>query len=82
MVRKVSDKQKGTMLDDVEREKENIFYCLHPAVSKVSEEDGSAIFAVRYRSNDTFLTLSRKRRRLCTRSWPKILQIRRNSGSK
>ena len=84
MVRKVSDKQKGTMLDDVEREKENIFYCLHPAVSKVSEVDRSVIFRREksIKRNDTFLTLSRKRRRLCTRSWPKILQIRRNSGSK
>ena len=44
MVRKVSDKQMGTMLDDVEREKDNIFYCLHPAVSKVSEVDRSVIF--------------------------------------
>ena len=37
MVLKVSDRRKGALLQDVEREKENIFYCLHPAVSKVSE---------------------------------------------
>ena len=38
MTLKVSDRRKGALLDDLEREKDNIFYCLHPAVSKVIEE--------------------------------------------
>ena len=37
MVLKVSDRRKGALLEDLEREKENMFYCLPPAVSKVSE---------------------------------------------
>jgi len=38
MVLKVSDRRKGALLEDLEREKENMFYCLHPAVSKGEEK--------------------------------------------
>lgn len=36
MVLKVSGLQKGRMLEDIEREKKNSFYLVHPAVSQVS----------------------------------------------
>jgi hypothetical protein len=37
MVLKVTDKKKAQLIDSIEREKENMFYCLHPAVNKVSQ---------------------------------------------
>ncbi len=39
MVLKVTDRRRGQLLDDLEREKKNAFFCLHPAVDKVCGDE-------------------------------------------